>query len=92
MTSWPWAVTPNTKGGAGRREGGKTEPPASGFQGGEPETSNASPAVLGSQFSRCPAPCSCRPLVPRMPSGGCFLEKAWTEEPGVPSLLDGPAP
>ena len=76
--------------------GGKPEPPASGFQGGEPETRKTqpqpSPAELGSQSPSCPAPRSWPVPGPQNASCGCFREKARDGEALVPSLLADPAP
>lgn len=68
--------------------GGKPEPPASGFQGGEPETRKTqpqpSPAELGSQSPSCPnpppPPAPGQPLVPRTPAEAASGRKAAMEE------------
>lgn len=67
--------------------GGKPEPPASGFQGGEPETRETqpqpSPAELGSQSPSCPnPPAPGQPLVPRTPAEAASGRKAAMEEHG----------
>lgn len=64
--------------------GGKPEPPASGFQGGEPETRKTqpqpSPAELGSQSPSClNPPVPGQPLVPRTPAEAASGRKAAME-------------